>query len=104
MYSIESAKNGKAVSAFFAVFVWLVIVALGSSFFLTPKPWFVQFAYALAGIASGGLAGLILGFIIGGIGIAVAGTAIAHSFHSTGASDTLLKQSEFNLLRNISYI
>ena len=84
-YSKESAKNGKAISALFAIFVWLVLIALGSSFFLTPKPWFIQFGYALVGIASGGLAGLILGFIIGGIGIALAGTAIGLAGWIAGA-------------------
>jgi hypothetical protein len=84
-YSIESAKNGKAISAIFALFTWLLVIALASSFFVTPKPWYTQFFYALTGIISGGVAGLILGFIIGGIGIAFAGIAIGIAGWIAGA-------------------
>ena len=85
VYIYSSVVSGKAFAAFIACVSWLLIVALGASFFLTPKPWYVQFSLSLLGIGGGGLLGLIIGFVIGGIGVALAGTAIGIAGWIAGA-------------------
>lgn len=84
-YCRDAAIDGRAISAFLATLAWLLIIAAFSSFFLTPKPWIVQFSNAVLGIAGGGIAGAILGLLLGGIGIALAGTAIGIAGWIAGA-------------------
>jgi MFS family permease len=85
IYTLTSAIDGRGFAALLAILSWLLIIAACSSLFLTPKPWAVQFAYALLGIGAGGIAGAILGFLLGGIGIALAGTAIGIAGWIAGA-------------------
>ena len=75
-YIYGLAKSGQAPAAIIACASVLAIIALSASFFITPKPWYVQFSLSIVGIVGGGLTGVILGLIIGGIGIVLLGTGI----------------------------
>lgn len=84
-YIFEAVASGKAVSASFACLSWLLIIAIFSSFFITPKPWYMQFSQALIGMGAGAAIGVIAGLLIGGIGLALMGTAVGVAGWLVGA-------------------
>jgi len=75
-YVKTSVESGRAVAAVLSIFSALIVIALLASFFISPKPWIVQFWQSLVGIVTGGSIGAIIGLVLGGIGIAIAGTAV----------------------------
>lgn len=84
-YIEDSVKSGRAIAAFLSIFCGLIVVAAFASFFITPKPWIVQFWQSLVGIAAGASVGVFVGLLIGGIGIAVGGTAFGLAGWLVGA-------------------
>lgn len=75
-YIYKSVASGKAIAVSISCLTGLLVIALFASFFITPKPWHVQFGQAILGMFAGGALGIIAGIILGGIGLAMAGTAI----------------------------
>mgnify|MGYP003149677746 CR=1 FL=1 len=85
VYIYKSVSSGKAFAVSISCLTGLLVIAFFASFFITPKPWHVQFAQAILGMFAGGAVGIIAGIILGGIGLAMAGTAIGLAGWLVGA-------------------
>ncbi|WP_273150790.1 hypothetical protein [Methylophaga thiooxydans] len=84
-YIYSSVQSGKAPAACFSILLVLLIISLSASVFISPKPWYQQAFYTIAGLFSGSVLGAVAGLIIGGIGIALAGTALGIAGWVAGA-------------------
>jgi MFS family permease len=84
-YIYTAVASDKAVPASIACLSWLLVIAFCSSFFITPKPWYIQFSQALLGMGAGAALGVVIGLVIGGIGLALMGTAVGIAGWLVGA-------------------
>jgi hypothetical protein len=59
----------------FGLTIFLVLLNLSIGFAVAPRPWHERFYITVLSAVSGGAAGTVIGLVVGGIGIAMLGTA-----------------------------
>lgn len=68
--------NRRIVQYLVAVSVFVILLNQLIGFAATPKPWHERLIITVVSAVAGGGVGALVGFIIGGIGVALMGTAI----------------------------